>query len=143
MIAEHEAAALHRTVMARYTGDWSDLSAEAGDRTARYLLAHRIPQAAQAMMRLLPAAWAARLLVAAIRRNAWTFAGSGHFSGQVAAGAVTLSIAANPLALPGCPWHGAVFARLFRTLVSPRAEVIHPDCCAHGAPSCRFEVRWD
>lgn len=142
MTAEQEAAALHRTVMTRCAEDWQDLSAEAGDRTARYLLAHRIPRAAQALMRHLPAAWAARLLVMAIGRNAWTFAGSGSFSGQVIARAAHLVITANPLAMPGCPWHRAVFQRLFRALVSPDAVVFHDTCCGRGEPGCRFMVRW-
>jgi divinyl protochlorophyllide a 8-vinyl-reductase len=34
-----------------------------------------------------------------------------------------------------------VFERLFRRLVSRSAHVTETQCCAQGAPACRFEVR--
>jgi divinyl protochlorophyllide a 8-vinyl-reductase len=98
--------------------------AEAGKGTADYILAHRIPGPAKALIRALPAPLGARLLTAAIARHAWTFAGSGRF--RVAARTpLTVEIAENPLAFPGhpCPWHAAVFARLYRALVWPHARV--------------------
>ncbi len=56
------------------------LLAAAGQGTADYILAHRIPRPAQALIRALPAALGARLLTAAIARHAWTFVGSGRFA---------------------------------------------------------------
>lgn len=105
----------------------ADLLAAAGQGTADYILAHRIPSLAQALIRGLPAPLGARLLTSAIARHAWTFAGSGRF--RVAARKpLTFEIAANPLAFPGrpCPWHAAVFQRLFQSLVWPDARVEMP-----------------
>jgi divinyl protochlorophyllide a 8-vinyl-reductase len=101
--------------------DAPGILAEAGQGTADYILAHRIPGPAKAVIRALPAPLGAHLLTAAIARHAWTFAGSGRF--RVAARApLTFEIADNPLAFGG-HWHAAVFRRLFRALVWPAARV--------------------
>jgi len=142
MIDEREAAALHKVVQARQPQDWDELSWEAGERTAEYLLENRIPMSAQWLLKRLPPAWSARMLVRSIKAHAWTFAGSGDFSARLERGAVVISIAANPIAMPGCPWHRGVFTRLFRELVSPRVLVRHEHCCAHGAPACKFVIGW-
>ncbi len=143
MIDEAEAAALHHALLRALPHAGPALCAEAGTRTADYLLANRIPAFAQTLLRLLPPGLAARLLVRAIARHAWTFAGSGAFSAQFPGGPrMVLEIAHNPLALPGCPWHCAVFTRLFTHLVSRRVGVTHGDCCADGAEACCFEIRW-
>ncbi|WP_299622202.1 bacteriochlorophyll 4-vinyl reductase [Pelagibius sp.] len=115
------------------------IAAEAGRRTADYLLANRIPGLARATLRSLPGRLAAPLLLSAIASNAWTFAGSGTL--QTRAGSPSLiEIADNPIAIPGCVWHVAVFKTLFGALVTPDVEVHHPQCCHAGAPSCRFEI---
>lgn len=142
MTDEREAAALHLVVQARRAGDWDELSWEAGERTAEYLLDNRIPGGAQWVLRRLPAALSARMLLRAIRAHAWTFAGSGAFSARMERGAVVISIADNPIAMPLCPWHRGVFTRLFRELVSPRVLVRHDHCCAQGAPACTFVIGW-
>jgi hypothetical protein len=68
---------------------WAEVAAEvarsAGRRTADYLLAHRIPKPVQALLKALPARLAARVLLSAIARHAWTFAGSGVFSASTGA----------------------------------------------------------
>ncbi len=100
------------------------LLAAAGQGTADYILAHRIPRPAQALIRALPAALGARLLTAAIARHAWTFVGSGRFA-VLSRRPLTLQISDNPLEFPGkpCVWHAAVLARLFQALVWPKARV--------------------
>ncbi len=142
MTDEREAAALHKAVQARQPDDWDELSWEAGERTAKYLLAKRIPKGAQWLLRRLPPAWSARMLVRAIRAHAWTFAGSGEFSAQFERGAVVIAIAHNPIAMPDCPWHRGVFTRLFRELVSPHVLVRHEHCCARGDEVCTFRIGW-
>ena len=96
----------------------------AGQGTADYILAHRIPGPAKVLIRSLPAPLGARLLTAAIARHAWTFAGSGRFQ-VITHTPLTVEIADNPLAFPGrpCAWHAAVFTRLYRSLVWPEARV--------------------
>lgn len=136
MAGERGVAALHRVVAAEDPG----ALAEAGRRTADYLLAHRIPRAAQALMRALPTPLAARLLSLAVARNAWTIAGSGAV--QVSGWSrPVIEIAGNPLATPGCPWHRAVFARLFGELAMHGAQVRHSSRVVDGAAVCRFEIR--
>jgi divinyl protochlorophyllide a 8-vinyl-reductase len=149
MVDEREVTALHaalREVLgikgARQIG------ADAGRRTGDYLLANRIPRPAQRLLRLLPGALAGRLLLKAIERNAWTFAGSARFSTQ--AGTPTRFIlegsrvclgAQSPV--PVCDFYAATFERLFRQLVDPKVRVIEVQCQAMGDPACVFEVRSD
>lgn len=115
--------------------DAAAILAEAGQGTAGYILAHRIPGPAQALIRALPAPLGARLLTGAIARHAWTFAGSGAF--RVAARSpLSFEIAGNPLGFGG-HWHGAVFRHLFRALVWPEARV---EATVEGTLS-RFLIR--
>lgn len=111
--------------------------AAAGQGTADYILAHRIPGPAKALIRTLPAPLGARLLTAAIAKHAWTFAGSGRF-GIASRRPLTFQITDNPLAFPGrpCPWHAAVFARLFQALVWSKARVE----ASESGTSSRFAV---
>jgi len=138
MIPESEAASLFAAVYACLPAPEADaVMHDAGVRTARYLLAHRIPTPVQALLVRLPPSIAARVLMSAVGRHAWTFAGSGRFRATGGArGAVEID--RNPLRAPGCLWHVGVFETLNRTLVSPRATVRH---CHTGvaAHTCRFE----
>jgi divinyl protochlorophyllide a 8-vinyl-reductase len=144
MIPEQEAAALHRQLRRDAPDLAGRLSAEAGDGTARYILAHRIPRPAQTVLGLLPPPLAARALSKAIARHAWTFAGSGAFR---AVDPWCFEIAANPLVdgenseTPLCAWHAAVFERLYRSLVAPDCRCVETRCCAQpGGGPCRFEL---
>lgn len=145
MVDETEVIALYRTLFQHVpSGDAATFAARSGTLTADYILANRIPAAIQAVLKRLPRWLAARVLLRAIARHAWTFAGSGTLS--IAPGSplriepLRIEIADNALAMPGCVWHAAVFERLFRVLVSPNAVVRHPDCCHAGARRCRFEI---
>mgnify|MGYP006273324255 CR=1 FL=1 len=116
------------------------IARDSGRRTAAYILANRIPRPAQRVLRLLPRGPSARLLLMAIRKNGWTFAGSGRVATR-AGRPCRIEIADNPIAVPGCVWHVAVFEGPFRALVSPGTTVRETACCARGAPACRFELR--
>lgn len=148
MVPESEVTALHRALRESLAADErAAVCREAGELTGAYLLAHRIPRPVQALLRVLPAAVASRMLLAAIARHAWTFAGSGRFA--VARGdPLVLSIEGCALCRgaaterPDCGYYAATFERLFRTLVSPGSRVREVACEACGAPACRFEVRW-
>jgi divinyl protochlorophyllide a 8-vinyl-reductase len=119
-------------------------------RTADYLLAHRIPLPVQRVLKRLPAGLAARVLLAAISRHAWTFAGSGRFSASPAGRGrrpLVLEIRNNPLcrghaAVPACDFYAATFERLFQVLVHRDAQVVETACEACGDAACRFELRW-
>jgi divinyl protochlorophyllide a 8-vinyl-reductase len=100
MVDEAEVRRLHG-VLREDLGDEQAraVARDAGLRTAEYLLAHRIPRPVQRLLKFLPAALAARVLLAAISRNAWTFAGSGKFSARVGQ-PVVLTLRNNPYGPP-------------------------------------------
>ena len=144
MIPEADAARLHHQLRLEEPDMAPILAAHGGVRTADYILAHRIPQPAQKILKLLPAWAAARVLSKAISKHAWTFAGSGVFR---VSSPWAFEIDGNPL-IRGetsetclCDWHAAVFARLYQELVTPRARCAETTCGAqgHGRP-CRFEI---
>lgn len=146
MIPQGEAVRLHRALRAAEPVAWPALLAEAGARTADYILANRIPAPARGLLRLLPAGPAARLLSRAIARHAWTFAGTGRFR---AVDSWTFEIAGNPFvggetsAHPVCVWHAAVFEGLYSSLVSGRCRCREVRCGAQDGAGgvCRFAVR--
>ena len=144
MIPEADAAALFRELRIALPDEADAISAEAGWRTADYILANRIPAPARRVLEWLPAALAARALSQAISRHAWTFVGSGRFR------TVTpwlFEITDNPMIrgeachAPLCAWHAAVFERLYRVLVAPDV-VCEEVCCAAAAGEgpCRFAL---
>ena len=144
MIPEEEAARLHRVMRIRAPEAAPELALLSGTGTADYILAHRIPRLAQSVLKALPAPLAARALTAAIRKHAWTFAGSGRFEPQ---SPWTFDIHDNPLIrgetsdTPLCAWHAAVFERLYRVLVAPDCRCVETRCHAqHGHDRCRFEI---
>jgi divinyl protochlorophyllide a 8-vinyl-reductase len=152
MVDETEVRRLHG-VLRETLGDAEAraVARAAGTRTADYLLVHRIPRPVQRLLKALPARLAARLLLLAITRHAWTFAGSGRFdaSSPLWPGRpVVLTIRGNPLCLglataaPACDYYAATFERLFRVLVQARSQVREVACEACGDAECRFEIRW-
>ncbi len=145
MLPQEQVARLHHAVRLYLPDRAPAIQRAAGLATGDYILAHRIPRAAQALIRALPSWLGARLLALAITKHAWTFAGTGRFR-VTSHRPLTFDIAANPLAFPGsadapvCEWHAAVFERLFAVLVWPSVRVTETRCCAAGAASCRFEL---
>lgn len=149
MVAETEVARLMAATQLRLGEERARaVGRSAGQRTADYLLAHRIPRAAQILLALLPPALAARALSAAIRRHAWTFAGSAVV--EIGSGnPVRVAFRGGPLCCdqlaqrPASAFYGATFEHLFRALV-------HGDTQEHAsAPiatlrqdTCQFIVGW-
>lgn len=145
MLPEADCAAVHRALRQCLPDRAGGLLRLAGLATGDYILRHRIPAPARALIRALPGFLGARLLVGAISRHSWTFAGTGSFR-VVGWHPLTFEITDNPLirgeyaAHPLCHWHAAVFERLFSRLVWRSAVVAEVTCAATGAPSCRFTV---
>lgn len=149
MVLEADVARLHQALRQSLgPAVATQVARQAGRRTADYLLARRIPKLVQHLLRALPAPLAARLLLRAIGRNAWTFAGSGQFSARAGRPCV-LTIRGNPLchgllqAEPACAFYTATFERLFQVLVHAGTHAVETACEARGDPACRFELRWD
>ncbi len=143
MIPEGQAARLHQVLRAEEPERAAELAAEAGRRTAEYILAHRIPWAVKGLLRALPPGLAARALAGAVSRHAWTFAGSGRFA---AVDPWTFEIADNPIirgessAVPLCHWHAVVFQRLYGALVHRDCRCVETRCGAQGGGLCRFRI---
>lgn len=146
MVDEEEVIALHRALRASFPPDIGRaVSREAGLRTGDYILAHRIPRAAQVVLRLMPARLAARTLTAAIGRHAWTFAGSGTFR-ALSTHPLRLEIADSPICrgahadTPLCDYYAGTFTRLYERLVDRRWTIVESRCSASGGRSCVFEA---
>lgn len=149
MVPEDEVRRLHRALRDELgVRRAAEVAMDAGRRTGDYLLAHRIPRPVQVLLKSLPPDWSARLLLRAIGRHAWTFAGSGSFTAS-AGRPVILRIEHNPMCAglqadePSCFFYAATFERLFAELVHRRSKVVETACEAAGAAGCRFELRWD
>lgn len=130
MIPEIDALRLHRWLALHDPLGAFTIAEEAGARTADYIIAHRIPRAAALLLRGLPPALAGPLLMAAIGKHAWTFAGAGCFTPS---GAWRFSIdrtgAGDPIPPPASlyHWYAAVFTRLYRQLVAADCTCQHRD----------------
>lgn len=145
MIDEDEVRRLHQAVRRLLPGPAPRLSLAAGEKTAEYILRHRIPRPVRGLLPLLPALLGERVLVSAIARHAWTFVGSGEFR-VLRFDPLTLEIEGNPMVRqeaalePVCHWHGAVFRALFRRLIGEDYRVRETRCAACGGSVCRFEL---
>ncbi len=148
MVPEADVAALHRALIVHLSEpEARGIAASAGRRTADYLLANRIPGLVQMILVLLPGAIAARLLLRAIGRHAWTFVGSGSFA--VAPGRpVIVTITGGPLRLAGpaaggvAAYYAATFEALFRSLVHPRTSVAALRRATEATAACAFSLSW-
>lgn len=121
MIPEVQALRLHRWLALHEPLGCFTIAEEAGSRTADYIIAHRIPKAAVWLLRHLPAWAAAPLLMAAIRKHAWTFIGAGAFTPRGGWRFTIDRARANDAMMPPDSlfvWYAAVFTRLYRQLVA-------------------------
>lgn len=124
MVPEIEALRLHRWLALREPLACYDIAEEAAKRTADYIIANRIPSFAARLMKALPAAVGAPLLMNSIRKHAWTFIGAGRFKARGAwVFTIDRSKAADPILPPESlyHWYRAVFQQLYKRLVSPRS----------------------
>jgi divinyl protochlorophyllide a 8-vinyl-reductase len=142
MLPEADCAAVHAAVRVVLADKAEGILRLAGLATGDYILRHRIPAPARALIRVLPGYVGAWLLASAISRHAWTFVGSGSFR-IVGRWPLVLEIRGNPLSPegadhPACVWHAAVFERLFARLVWPSVVVEETDCAAMQGDLCRF-----
>jgi divinyl protochlorophyllide a 8-vinyl-reductase len=117
---------------------------DAGERVGRYVLQHRIPAIVRWLLPRLAAPLATRILFAAMRRNAWTFAGQAPVR-FTAAATPSIEVGDSPTATmagpdPACGFYAAAFSVLVSSLVHPGPIVREVACAATGAPVCRFEL---
>ncbi len=148
MVDEADVAALHRALFdVLGAEEAAEVAWEAGRLTGLYLLAHRIPRPAQAILRHLRRPLAARILLKAIARHAWTFAGSGTFAHGFDPG-LWLRLDGSPVCrdirteAPACHYFAATFETVLAAMLGPRTRVVETDCAAAGAAACVFRVAW-
>jgi divinyl protochlorophyllide a 8-vinyl-reductase len=148
MVDESEVRALVRTCLAHLGPRQTQaVLRESGQRTAEYLLAHRIPRPVQWLLRVLPASLGVRLLSRAMAQHAWTFAGSGQFHVRYTP-SPEFSIAECPLCrgltldAPVCDFYAGTFEELLSRLVRRDTCVAQVESAASGGRACRYEVRW-
>lgn len=148
MVDERDVVALHQTLRTDLgSARARSVSWLAGRRTADYLLAQRIPQTAQGILKAAPSGLASRMLLAAIGKHAWTFCGSGEFIAKAGHPAF-FTIEDCPICRgasgqgPLCEYYAATFERLYAVLVHPDARVVETSCSAMGAAACTFQITW-
>ncbi len=146
MIPEVHALRLHRWLALHAPLACLDIAAEAGARTADYIIAHRIPKPAAWLLRRLPAWAAAPLLMAAIRKHAWTFIGAGTFTTRGAwAFTIDRSTAGDPVLPPESlfHWYAAVFTRLYQNMVAADCICRIVPARAASADARRYSITRD
>lgn len=145
LMAEAPAAMLHQALRQHHPELAPQLTRRAGERTADFLIRHRIPIAAIHVIKSLPPWLGAPVLASVIAKHSWTFAGSGVFKIR-ARHPLVFDLVDNPVVrgehaeAPVCCWHAAVFERLFSAIVDPDMHCVETHCCAVGAKNCRFEI---
>jgi divinyl protochlorophyllide a 8-vinyl-reductase len=129
MVDERDVVALHKAVRATFDADTANqILWRAGAQTAEYILANRIPKPAQRVLGMLPAPLASPILLKAIAKNAWTFAGSGRFAYRAGRPA-ELALTDCPACLQvyrhdePCLYYTATMEGLFRALVHRQARI--------------------
>jgi len=144
MVEETQANALVRAVHEAYGLHFArSVMHESGRRTGDYLLAHRIPKPAQWLLPLLPNDMALRVLLTAIGKHTWTFAGSAHVHITPGDPAV-ITLQHCPLCAglrttePMCDFYAGTFGRLAQALLGPKGWAEEVSCEARGDSACRF-----
>lgn len=146
MVRETDANALMRYLMAEFGQSIArNILREAGECTGDYLLAHRIPGIARMTLPLLPGPAALRVLLGAIGRHTWTFAGSARVR-LTPGDPAMISLTHCPLCagvqseVPTCDFYLGTFARLARALLGRQAWAEEVACEARGDSACRFLI---
>jgi divinyl protochlorophyllide a 8-vinyl-reductase len=145
MVDEAEVNAFVRALYHEFGTTADAILRRAGHRTAAYLLANRIPRAAQRLIRALPAQWGLAVLLFAVSRNAWTFAGTGAFSYHLGANP-HVRVARCPMCrhldvrAPSCHFYAGTFEGLVQALIARRARVVETTCEALGDAYCGFAL---
>jgi len=141
MVNEAEFHALVKALLAEIgEKEAAEILKNSGQRTAEYLLKNRIPGIFQSLVKLMPKKMGMKLLLFAISKNAWTFAGSGAFSFEVGKAMyirVRVSFPSKPVV---AYFYGGTFDKLLRTLIDPKADVNIEERTQKGEIDCFYNV---
>ncbi|NTV63236.1 MAG: bacteriochlorophyll 4-vinyl reductase [Oscillochloris sp.] len=116
-----------------------------GERTADYVRANRLPGPFRSLLGILPAQLGLRLLLIAISKHAWTFAGSGTFTfgiGRTPWISIGTPIDHDTSAISAvlCRYYCGSFTQLLRQVVSQRIELRETSCQARGGNACVYQI---
>jgi divinyl protochlorophyllide a 8-vinyl-reductase len=116
-----------------------------GNLTGEYVLKNRLPRPVQFIIKLLPQKLALKMMLTAIGKNSWTFAGSGTYTFTTGSKPQifiqnTILRHAVEADRPACSYYRGAFETLLKTLVSKRLEVEEVECGAAGADRCVFNL---
>jgi divinyl protochlorophyllide a 8-vinyl-reductase len=146
MIPEAAFRALAEAVIERFgQAEAESILRDAGYLTAEYVLANRIPAAAQRIIRATRRAIGPWLLLRAIGANAGTFGESGTF-GFDTRPATRVRIANRflssnrPAAAAICRYNQGAFRRLFESLIDRRSLIVEETCQARGDAACTYRI---
>jgi divinyl protochlorophyllide a 8-vinyl-reductase len=146
MIHEEEFHALVELLVARLGVERAGaVLYRSGERTADYVRANRIPAPFRAVLGILPAPLGLRLLLMAISKHAWTFAGSGKFSFHLGRGPwLSIGKPVNHdtagIAAVLCRYYCGAFTQMLRRVVSPRIGLRETSCQARGGDACVYQI---
>jgi divinyl protochlorophyllide a 8-vinyl-reductase len=118
-----------------------------GNLTGEYVLANRIPKPVQRIIKLLPRSLRLKVLLTAIGKSAWTFAGSGTYSFIThPRPLITINNSiikqAAQAQKPICSYYTGAFETLIKALVTPKAVITEVECLAGGSDKCCFTIRF-
>ncbi|NOK60862.1 MAG: bacteriochlorophyll 4-vinyl reductase [Chloroflexi bacterium AL-W] len=128
MIAEQTFYALvHELAGMLSDHEMHSIMRRSGQLTAFYLLKHRIPQPAQHILRIAPRRIALWLLLSAVKKNSWTFVGSGQYRFTLGSPPMISIIHAHAssVGLTEPVWHfySGCFEQLLRSLINRTTQV--------------------
>jgi divinyl protochlorophyllide a 8-vinyl-reductase len=147
MIDEQDFIALAKMLYSQLgVDDTLPLLRRSGNLTGEYVLANRIPKPVQRLIKFLPLPLRLKVLLTAIGKSSWTFAGSGTYSFITRPRPlITINNSIIKQAVqakkPVCSYYTGAFETLIKTLVSPRAVIEEVECLAGGSDKCRFVVK--
>lgn len=113
-----------------------------GERTAAYLLQHRIPGPFQRLLHLLPRRLALRTLLIAINQHAWTFTGSGQFTYQLDKRPLLTVISTIEPGPVAAAFYGGTFCHLLQTLVEPDLQLQVSTTAFQNNTICAYVVQY-
>ncbi len=147
MIDEQEFIALAKMLFSQLGVDEAiPLMRRSGNLTGKYVLANRIPKPVQRLIKLFPRPIRLKILLTAIGKSSWTFAGSGTYSFitrprpliTINNSIIRQAVQADK---PVCSYYRGAFETLIWALVSPKAVVEEVECLAGGDSRCRFVIK--
>jgi len=141
-VREDKAARLHQAVRRLWPDQAAAICRRAGEAAADFVMDHRMPKRAQALLQRMPRRTGAWLLAKSAEQRAWTFGGSGRFEIE---SAERFLLHDNPVLAgekadhPVCDYHAGFFERMFTRLIHPDLKCREVACAAMRPGPCVFE----